>query len=163
MSDRPVYAFCRVIKAPRVAVWEAWSDPKLLAQWYGPGVETVIHGFDLRPGGQWRNEMRWNGKSDFSRMDFQDIKEGERMVWLHHATDADWQVATNPMMPDWPKVLLTKLTLADAGDGTLLQLSQAPVEASEAELACFADMMSGMDDGWGKGFDHMETLLAVPV
>jgi hypothetical protein len=33
------------------------------------------------------------------------------------------------------------------------------VDASQAEIECFAQMMSGMDGGWGKGFDLMETLL----
>lgn len=101
MSELPVYIFNRCFDAPLPKVWRAWTDPDLLAIWYGPGVETVIHEFDLRPGGVWRNEMKWGEKSDFSRMNFVAVEDQARLVWNHHPTDANWNISANPMMPDW--------------------------------------------------------------
>ena len=49
MSELPVYIFNRCFDAHLPKVWRAWTDPDLLAIWYGPWVETVIHEFDLRP------------------------------------------------------------------------------------------------------------------
>ena len=160
MTDLPEYVIDRVFDAPRDLVWRAWSDPKLLAVWYGPGVETIIHEFDLRPGGVWRNEMKWGDKSDLSKMAFQEVVPNEKMVWLHCSTDADWNVAPNKMMPDWPQVLLTTVTFEERGDTTNVRLSQIPVDATEAELACFAKMMAGMDNGWGSGFKIIDDILA---
>ena len=47
------YVVEREFDASREMVWRAWTDPELLARWYGPGVETIIHEFDLKPGGSW--------------------------------------------------------------------------------------------------------------
>ncbi len=160
MSDLPTYRLERVFDAPRAMVWRAWTDPELLNRWYGPGVETIIHEFDLRPGGSWRNEMKWGENSDRSRMDFQEVVEQERMVWHHSSTDADWNVASNARMPDWPRTLLTTVTFEDEGARTKLCLTQVPMNASEAEIACFAEMMAGMDKGWGSGFAIIEEILA---
>ena len=33
-----------------------------------------------------------------------------------------------------------------------------PLEATDAEIACFAGAMAGMDKGWGSGFSIMEKL-----
>lgn len=160
MSDLPVYIYNREFAAPLARVWKTWSDPELLAIWYGPGVETIIHSYDLRPGGTWLNEMKWGETSDYSRMDFTEVIPQERIVWNHASTDADWNVAPNQMMPDWPKTLLTTVTFKAQGDGCKVQLQQVPMDASDAEIACFAEMMGNMDKGWGSGFDLIEKLLA---
>lgn len=42
----------RLLDAPRKLVFAAWTDPKHLAQWWGPnGFTTTTHAFDFRPGG----------------------------------------------------------------------------------------------------------------
>jgi uncharacterized protein YndB with AHSA1/START domain len=51
MSEVSEYVPDRVFDAPRQLVWRACTDPQLLSRWYGPGVETVVHKFDLRPVG----------------------------------------------------------------------------------------------------------------
>ena len=44
----------RLIKAPRDLVWQMWTDPKHIAQWWGPkGFTNTIHQMDVRPGGVW--------------------------------------------------------------------------------------------------------------
>ena len=159
MSSAPEYVHERIFEAPRSLVWRAWTDPEILARWYGPGVETIIHEFDLRPGGVWRNEMKWGEKSDLSKMSFTEVVPEEKIVWHHSSTDADWEVISNPMMADWPRVLLATVIFEDAGAGTKVRLTMTPVDASEAELACFAGAMAGMDGGWGKGFEVMAEVL----
>lgn len=160
MSDLPEYVLDREFNAPREMVWRAWTDPELLARWYGPNVETIIHKFDLKPGGVWLNEMKMGDKSMLSKMAFEEVSPPEKMVWLHSMTDADWNVVANPMMPDWPRTLLTTVTFKEAGGKTKVRLSQVPVDASEAEIKCFADAMANMDGGWGKGFAIIDEILA---
>ncbi len=160
MTDIPEYILDRVFDAPREMVWKAWTDPELLQRWYGPGIETIIHGYDLKPGGAWLNEMKWGDKSDRSKMLFQEVVPEEKLVWHHSSTDMDWNVASNPMMPDWPRVLLTTVTFEEAGDKTNVRLTQVPIDATEAEITCFASMMSGMDNGWGGGYKIIDEILA---
>ena len=160
MTDLPVYSITREFDAPRDMVWRVWTTPELLARWYGPGVETIIHEFDLRAGGVWRNEMKMRGMSMCSKMSFTEVIPVEKMVWEHASTDANWNIAPSPMMPDWPQVMLTEVIFAEANGKTTVTLTQTPMNASEAELACFAKMMSGMDNGWGSGYKIIDEILA---
>lgn len=160
MSDLPEYIHDRVFNAPLAMVWKAWTDPELLQRWYGPGVETVIHGYDLKPGGAWLNEMRFGEKSDFTKMAFQEVAQEEKLVWLTTSTDAEWNECANPMMPNWPKCFLTTVTFEAAGDVTNVRLTMLPVDASDEEIECWRGAMSGMDGGWGSGFKIIDDILA---
>lgn len=159
MSETAEYRLERVFDAPRDMVWRAWTDPELVHRWYGPGVKTVIHQFDCKPGGAWLNEMQFGEKSDFSKMVFQEVNAPERLVWHHSSTDPEWNIAANPMMPDWPRILLTTVTFTEEDDKTRVCLTQVPMDASDAEVACFAAMMANMDKGWGSGYKIIDEVL----
>ena len=160
MSELPEYILDRVFDAPREMVWRAWTDPDLLSRWYGPGVETIIHKFILKPGGSWLNEMKWGDKSDRSKMVFQEVVPLEKLVWHHSSTDSNWNTITSPMMADWPRVLLTTVKFEDVGVKTNVRLSQVPIDATDAEIACFAATMAGMDKGWGGGYKVLDEMFA---
>ena len=160
MSDVPTYVLEREFDAPRELVWQTWTDPELLPRWYGPGVETIVHHLEVKPGGLWLDEMRMGGGSHYERVEYTEVTPPERLVWLHSVCDADWNVTVNPMMPDWPRVLLTTVTFEDDGGRTRLRLTWAPHEASDAEVASFAGAMDNLDRGWGAGMDLIAELLA---
>lgn len=160
MTDLPEYQLDRVFDAPRETVWRAWTDPELLARWYGPGADTIIHRFELKPGGAWLNEMKWGNNSNFQKVVFKEVIPPEKLVWHHHScTDSDWNDTANPMMADWPRLLLTTVTFEDKGDKTGVRLTQVPLEATDAEIACFAEAMAGMDKGWGSGYAMLDEIL----
>jgi uncharacterized protein YndB with AHSA1/START domain len=158
MSDLPEYLLDREFDATRDMVWRAWTDPELLSRWYGPGVETIIHQFDLEAGGIWLNEMRWGDNADFSKMVFQEVVEGEKIVWHHSSADSEWNIITSPMMPGWPRVLLTTVTFEDMGEKTKVRLTMVPIDATDEEIACFAEAMAGMDNGWGGGYKILDEM-----
>jgi hypothetical protein len=62
------------------------------------------------------------------------------------------------MMADWPRVLLTTVTFEDMGSKTKVRLTMVPVDATDAEIACFAGAMAGMDKGWGSGYAILDEL-----
>lgn len=161
MSDLPVYELERVFAAPRALVWKTWTDPGLLARWYGPNVETIIHKLDVKTGGQWLTEMKMGERSGYQRADYIDVDEPDRLVCVMSSTDADWNLTANPMMPDWPRQLLTTITFEDAPGGkTKMCLTWVPHEASDAEIACFAGAIAGAGKGWAAGMAILEDLLA---
>lgn len=160
MTETPTYVLERRFDAPPQLVWRTWTEPELLARWYGPNVETIVHKLDVRPGGLWLNEMRWGGNSNFERVEYTEVTEPERLVWKHSTADKDFNIAPNPMMADWPRVLMTVVTFEPDGDGTTMRLTWTPHEATEAEIACFAAAMAGLDQGWGKGMELLGELLA---
>lgn len=160
MTEAPTYVLERHFDAPPALVWRTWTEPELLARWYGPNVETIVHRLDVRPGGLWLNEMRMRGNSNFERVEYLEVIPHERLVWKHSTADADFNVAPNPMMADWPLVLMTVVTFEAEGDGTRMRLTWTPHEATEAEIACFAAAIAGLDQGWGKGMELLGELLA---
>jgi len=160
MTETPEFKLDRLFDAPRDMVWRAWTDPDLVHRWYGPNIETVIHQYDLTPGGVWLNEMKMGNSSDYSKMVFQEVTPPAALVWHHSSTDSDWNIVSNPRMPDWPRVLLTAVLFEDRGSQTSVQFSQVPINATGAEIACFTSVMAGMAGGWGKGFGIIDDLLA---
>jgi uncharacterized protein YndB with AHSA1/START domain len=75
----------RVFDAPRALVFSVWTDPKHLAQWWGPhGFTTTTHSFEFRPGGVWRFVMHGPDGRDYqNRITFEEIVAPERIVYRH--------------------------------------------------------------------------------
>ncbi|MEQ3745461.1 MAG: SRPBCC domain-containing protein [Henriciella sp.] len=160
MTELPIFVMEREFDAPRELVWRTWTEPELLGHWYGPGVETVVHKLDVRVGGAWLNEMKMGERSGYQRCDYTEVVKPERLVMLMSTTDADWNLAPNPMMPDWPAILLTTVTFEDAGSKTKMRLEWSPHEATDAEIACFAGAVENLGKGWGAGMVMLEEMLA---
>ena len=56
--------------APRELVFQAFTDPKHVAAWWGPkGFTTTIRQMDVRPGGIWRLVMRGPDGTRLSQSD----------------------------------------------------------------------------------------------
>jgi len=149
-----------VFTSPPKDVWRAFTDPVLLAHWYGPGIETIIHKLDVKPGGFWLNEMKFGEKSDLSRMEYQEVTDQKRLIWHHASADRDWNITANPMMPNWPMLMLTEVTFEPSGTGTTLTLTQSPMDASAEESATYAQMAPNMVKGWTMGFEMIDGLLS---
>jgi uncharacterized protein YndB with AHSA1/START domain len=75
----------RLLAVPRERVWAAFSDPHVLARWWGPaGFMNTFSEFDFRSGGAWRFTMRGPDGAAYA-MDhrFQEIVAPERIVVRH--------------------------------------------------------------------------------
>ena len=57
-SDERHIVATRLLDARRELVWKTWTEPDLIAQWWGPkGFTNTISEMDVRPGGRWRLVM----------------------------------------------------------------------------------------------------------
>jgi uncharacterized protein YndB with AHSA1/START domain len=88
-SDPRAIVGIREFDAPRALVFSAWTDPKHLAQWWGPhGFTTTTYDFDFRPGGIWRFVMHGPDGCDYqNRITFDEIVPPERIVYRHGGGD----------------------------------------------------------------------------
>src|SRR3972149_4696907 len=75
----------RIFDAPRELVFEAWTDPKHVAQWWGPnGFTNTIHEMNVRPGGVWRFVMHGPDGVDYpNKIVYDEIVKPERLVYSH--------------------------------------------------------------------------------
>jgi len=80
----------RVINADREAVFQAWTDPAHIVQWFGPdGFDIETHEIDIRTGGLWRFDMVAPDGTRFSnRMEFLRIT-APTLLEANHGADID--------------------------------------------------------------------------
>jgi uncharacterized protein YndB with AHSA1/START domain len=83
-TDRSIIA-TRIFDAPRELVFEAWTDPQHIAQWWGPnGFTNTIHSMDVRPGGEWDFIMHGPDGTDYkNRIIYREVVRPERLVYDH--------------------------------------------------------------------------------
>lgn len=79
----------RVYEAPVATVWDAWTDPKKAAKWWGPrGHSITTHSKDLRVGGHWAYTMHGpNGEVWENKTVYLEVVDGKRLVYDHGGND----------------------------------------------------------------------------
>ncbi|MBL8034874.1 MAG: SRPBCC family protein [Leptospiraceae bacterium] len=75
----------RIVPYSREQVFEAWSNPKLLAQWWGPnGFTNTFHHFEFIPGGKWHFTMHAPDGTDYENFcEFHEFTAPERISIDH--------------------------------------------------------------------------------
>ncbi len=162
MTATTCFSITRTFNAPRSRVWNAWTTPEALAQWFGPkGTSGTILEFDLRPGGEWRGRMDApDGSAMYSKFVFRDVEPMSRLVWEHGFADATGNRIRAPFAQQFPLEMLATVLFADDGDGTKIDFSWTPLDATPEEEAFFASMMSSMNGGWSGSFEQLDEFLA---
>ena len=138
----------RVFDAPRALVWRAWTEPSMLAQWFGPRHFTSsVPELDLRVGGALRIVMHGPDGNDYPMQGvFREIVPPERLVFGNIAIDNDG----NHLLEGE-----TIVTLSEQSGKTTLT-----VKAHAVGLVPTApQMLAGMEAGWMQSIDKLERLL----
>jgi uncharacterized protein YndB with AHSA1/START domain len=138
----------RVFDAPRALVFQAWTDPKHLAQWWGPqGFTNPICEFDARPGGALRIHMRAPDGTIYPMIGIvREILAPERLVFTNSAVDS----AGKPLLDG-----LTIVTFANEGGKTKLTVETR----ATGLVAIAARMLEGMEAGWNQSIDRLADFL----
>jgi len=165
MTQTPRFEISRHFKAPRDKMWEAWSRPEQIQQWFGPkGWNNGLIAFDFQPGGEWRGRMETaDGSVMFSKFVFREIDPPSRLTWIHGFADEEGNRIRAPFAPQFPLELLTSVRFADEDGGTRVDLSWEPIDASEEDQAFFAGMMESMTGGWTGTFDQLDEFMKETV
>jgi uncharacterized protein YndB with AHSA1/START domain len=142
-SDREVRTE-RIFNAPRDRVWRAYTDPALLAQWWGRGNKLVIEKFELERGGHWRVvEHSHEGTHGFEGR-FREVTPPERIV-----QSFEWDG-----MP--AHVAIETTTLEDLGDGRTRVVTVSLFHTTEERDGM---LNSGMSEGLGQSYDALDRVL----
>jgi uncharacterized protein YndB with AHSA1/START domain len=71
----------REFKAPPERVFAAFTDPKVMAQWWGPeGMTCPVCEIDLRVGGKWRTCMRGDAGEHWVSGVYREVVRPRRLV-----------------------------------------------------------------------------------
>jgi len=79
----------RTLNAPVELVWEAFTNPEHVANWWGPnGFTNTIYTMDLRPGGLWELAMHGpDGTNYKNKSIYKEIVVNKKIVFDHFNPD----------------------------------------------------------------------------
>jgi uncharacterized protein YndB with AHSA1/START domain len=142
--DREVHIE-RIFDAPRERVWRAYTDPKLVAQWWGRGNKLVIERLEVERGGHWRFvEHAPDGVHGFEGR-FREVTPPARIVQTF-----EWDG-----MPGY--VIVNTTTFEDLGDGRTRVVTDSLFH-TDAERDGMLDL--GMADGMNQSYAALDRVLA---
>jgi uncharacterized protein YndB with AHSA1/START domain len=132
----------RLISAPRQLIWEVWTSPDHIKNWWGPnGFHTTIHKMEVRPGGVWNFIMHGPDGKDYENKDvFVDIVKPEKIVYDHI---------------NYPKHRAT-ITFEEQGNNTLLRMTMVfeTIEVKDQSIKT-----NQADEGLKQTISRLETYL----
>jgi uncharacterized protein YndB with AHSA1/START domain len=156
MSEQPYkeLTLTRTFDAPRKLVWRAWTDPEMMAKWWGPqGVTNPTSEVDARVGGKLHVVMLAGGELGPMagqrwpmRGVFQEVDEPAKLVFTNQAVDEDDNVLLDGM---------TTVTFEEENGKTKMTM-HAAVKGVSPEAP---QMLDGMEAGWSQSFDKLTALL----
>ena len=135
-SDREVHIE-RVFDAPRDLVWRAFTEPELVAQWWGRGNKLVIERFEVERGGHWRFvEHTADGVHGFEGR-YREVTPPDRLIWTF-----EWDG-----MPGY--VAVDTITFEDLGDGhTKVVTTSLFHTTAERDGMLESGMQKGLDESY---------------
>src|SRR5579862_3731997 len=115
-SAERVLVIERIFDAPRSLLFKAWTEPRRLAQWWGPkGFTNPVCEVDARPGGALRIVMRAPDGAEHPMTGvFREVIAPARLVFTNVAVDREGK----PLLEG-----LTTVTFAEQGGKTKLTRS----------------------------------------
>ena len=135
----------RIFDAPRRLVFEAWTDPKHVVNWFGPrDYPSKQMTMDLRPGGAWRGCLvSTEGKKDlWVGGVYREIDEPERLVFTF-AWEEDGERGLETVVT---------ITLIERDGKTQMDFHQTPFRSTGER--------DGHHYGWSSTFDRLEEFLS---
>jgi uncharacterized protein YndB with AHSA1/START domain len=162
-SDSKDFVISRVFDAPRDLLWQCFTKPERMKEWWGPtGVKVVKSEMDFRVGGTYHYGMQnADGSVMWGRQVFREIVPSERMVLVNSFSDEAGGLGRHPLAPQWPLQMLSTYTFeAMPGGKTKFTVRWCPYEATPEEQAAFDAGHGSMTGGWGGTLDKLEAYLA---
>jgi len=135
----------RIFDAPVERVWQAFTDPKLVAQWWGRGNELVIERMEVERGGHWRFvEHSPDGVHGFEGR-YREVTPPERLVQTF-----EWDG-----MPGY--VAVDTNVFEDLGDGRTRIVTTSLFHTTDERDGM---LTSGMEEGLNQSYAALDKLLA---
>lgn len=134
----------RTFNAPIALVWEVWTQPEHIAQWWSPkGMETKVEEHDFKVGGKWRYTMEMpDGNLFIADGVYTEIVELEKII-----SSANFKPMTEGV----------EIQAIFEEDGDKTNFTFNVVHPTE-EYRIQQEKM-GIMNGWGAVFERLDTLV----
>lgn len=136
----------RILNAPRALIWECWTTPEHLKNWFVPRPHKVVAcELDLRPGGKCNTTFEVEGNLMPNNGVYLEVVPQEKLVFTDTYTEG-WKPTPEPFMT-------AIITFEDLGDGRTKY--RAVARHRSAETAKQHEEM-GFSGGWGTVAGQLE-------
>lgn len=157
------FVISRVFDAPRDLVWQAFTQPERMKEWWGPkGCKVVAAKMDLRVGGTYHYGMETpDGKVMWGKFTYREVTPQERLVFINSFSDEKGGLTRHPLSPSWPLEMLSTFTFEEQPGGkTKFTIRWSPYNAAAEEQKTFDAGHGSMTQGWGGTLDQLAAYLA---
>lgn len=139
----------RCFLAPRELIYQAWTDPKHLLNWWGPrGFTITVQDIDVKPGGIWRYVMHGPDGTNYDNIiRYLEVDPHKRIAYTHGDPEDEEQFRVT-------------VTFAESGDTTELEMQMLFKSEEELERAV---QQYGAIEGAKSTLDRLEEVLAILV
>ena len=136
----------RLFDAPRELIWEAYTDPELMAEWLGPRDGSIsVETMDVRPGGKYRythcssagDEYHFSGE-------YREVEAPRLLVATFQFEGID-------------SVSIDRLELEELDGGRTRLVATSTFDSKEERDGM---LQSGMEKGVNEGYDKLDAQLA---
>lgn len=101
----------RLLQASRELVWEVWTDPEHIKEWWGPmGFSVTNDSMQVKPGGVWKFTMHGMGKDWPNRIRYTQVIKPS-LISYHHDGEKDDKYSFD-----------VTVTFEEKGESTLLTM-----------------------------------------
>jgi uncharacterized protein YndB with AHSA1/START domain len=137
----------RRFDAPPERVFDAWTNPEVLRQWWSAGDMTPGEvEIDLREGGRYRLSMvTSSGETHTVSGEYKEIRPPARLAYT-------WAWEMGPAVMDTEPVTLVEVDFEEDGDGTTVTLTHTGFSGAQTR-----DLHT---QGWSGTLDNLARVLA---
>jgi uncharacterized protein YndB with AHSA1/START domain len=136
----------RIFDAPVQAVWDAWTDPRQVAQWWGPrGFTLTTHSKDLRPEGSWNYTMHGPDGVDYpNKTLYLEVENYSKLVYDHGGND------------DRPPLFRVTVLFSEVKGKTKMEMSMTLPTPEAAEETRKFIKAAGGNSTWDRLAEYLE-------
>lgn len=81
----------RMLNAPRDLVWEVWTNPEHIKEWWGPnGFSLTTRSMNVEPGKVWEFIMHGMGRDWDNKVEYVEVKKPSLLSYRHSGAGADY-------------------------------------------------------------------------
>ena len=155
-SENKKIVINRTFDAPRKKVWQAWTEPNQIEEWWGPhGFTTRVDEMDFKPGGHFKYTMLDKDENEYPSVGvFQKITASKCIVATDEFGDSDKNEKAAP--EGLPTGMVNTTSFDDVGEQTKVTISI--MHQSVADRKKHEEM--GVVEGFKQQMDKLEEYLA---
>jgi len=108
-QEENILIHTRILDAPRDLVWEVWTKPEHIKEWWGPnGFSLTTKSMTVEPGRVWEFIMHGMGRDWDNKIEYVEVKKPSLLSYKHSGADADYNFSVTILFEEVEgKTLLT--------------------------------------------------------